>query len=84
MKGRHLTIYEKLNLVFRTVFEDDDLLIGPDMTASDIEGWDSLSHVNLIFAVENAFAIRFGRRELLAFRNIGDLHESIEAKLKGL
>ncbi len=76
-------IFEKLNLIFRTVFEDDDIVIRPDMTANDIDGWDSLSHVNLIVAVENAFAIRFNRKELLTFRNIGDLHKSIESKIKG-
>lgn len=76
-------IFEKLNLIFRTVFEDDDIVISPAMTANDVDGWDSLSHVNLIVAVENAFSIRFNRKELLTFRNIGDLHRSIESKIQG-
>jgi len=76
-------IFEKLNLIFRTVFEDDDIEIRPDMTANDIDGWDSLSHVNLIVAVESAFSVRFTRKELLTFKNIGDLHKSIESKIQG-
>jgi len=49
--------------------------------AGDVDGWDSLSHVNLILAVERGFGIRFQQKELLAFRNVGDLLQSIEKKL---
>ena len=71
---------EILNGIFRTVFENDEINIGPEMTAGDIDGWDSLSHVNLILAVEEGFGIRFTGRELLTFKNVGDLLRSIEHK----
>jgi len=51
------------------------------MTANDVDGWDSLSHINLIVAVESAFKIRFNQKELLTFKNIGDLLASIESKI---
>jgi len=72
---------EKLNGIFCIVFDDDDIAIERKTTANDIDGWDSLSHVNLIVAVERAFKIKFSQKELLTFRHVGDLHDSIESKL---
>jgi len=71
---------EKLNDIFRAVFGDDEINIRPEMTAGDVDGWDSLSHVTLILAVEEGFGIRFAQRELLTFKNVGDLLRSIENK----
>lgn len=76
-----MTTMEKLNGIFRMVFADDDIMIGPATTSNDVDGWDSLSHVNLIVAVERSFNIRFAQKELLTFRNVGDLHRSIESKI---
>jgi acyl carrier protein len=72
---------DTLNEVFRTVFDLPDLHISLEMTAHDVEGWDSLSHVNLILAVEFRFSIQFTAKELLTMSNIGDLHQAIEKKL---
>ena len=49
-----MTTMEKLNSIFCEVFDEDDLVIRPEMTANDVDGWDSLSHVNLIVAIEIA------------------------------
>jgi acyl carrier protein len=76
-----VTAFETLNAIFRTVFDDEKIQIRPEMTANDIDGWDSLSHVNLITAVEAEFSIRFSHRELLTFKNIGDLFACIESKI---
>lgn len=62
------------------VFDDDTIQIAPEMTANDIEGWDSLSHINLIVAVEARFKIRFKQREVLSLKNIGDLLKAVETK----
>jgi acyl carrier protein len=76
-----MTTQEKLNDIFRTVFDDTDISINPATTANDIDGWDSLSHVNLIVAVEAGFGIRFAHREILTFRNVGDLLRCIQSKI---
>ncbi len=76
-----MSIVAPLNDIFREVFDDDDINITPDMTADDVDGWDSLSHVNLIVTIETRFSIRFTQKELLTFKNIGDLMASIESKL---
>ena len=72
---------EKLNAIFCEVFDDEDISIQPAMTANDVDGWDSLSHVNLIVAIETKFGIRFSHKEVLTFKNVGDLLNCIERKL---
>ena len=76
-----MSAMEQLNAIFCQVFDDDDIKIAPETTANDIDGWDSLSHVNLIVAVEAHFGIRFSQKELLTFKNVGDLLNCIEKKL---
>ena len=68
-----MELQDRLNEIFCEVFDDDDIKIAPEMTANDIDGWDSLSHVNLIVAIETKFKIRFNQKELLTLRNVGDL-----------
>jgi acyl carrier protein len=56
--------------------------VEPVTTANEVDGWDSLSHVNLIMAVEGRFKIRFTQKELLTFKNVGDLLRAIESKIQ--
>jgi len=73
---------DTLNGIFQHVFDDETISISPETTANDIDGWDSLSHVNLIVAVEAQFGIRFTQKELLTFKNVGDLLRSVESKIQ--
>jgi acyl carrier protein len=75
-----MTIMDSLTEVFRSVFEDDSIVLKPEMTANDVEGWDSLSHVVLILAIENRFHVKFTQKDLLTQKNVGDLVRSIESK----
>jgi len=65
------------------VFDDDCIQIYPATTANDVDGWDSLSHVNLITTIEAKFSIRFTQKELLKQKNVGDLIADIDRKLAG-
>lgn len=76
-----MELQHKLNEIFCTVFDDDSIEISPEMTANDVDGWDSLSHVNLIVTIESKFNITFSQKELLTFKNIGDLLNSIRNKI---
>lgn len=76
-----MELQDRLDQVFREVFDNDDIHITPEMTANDVEGWDSLSHVNLIVAIETKFGIKFSQKELLTFKNVGDLLKSIRGKI---
>lgn len=76
-----MELLNALNQIFCQVFDDDDIKIVPETTANDIDGWDSLSHVNLIVAIETKFNIRFTQKELLTFKNVGDLLNCTRSKL---
>jgi len=76
-----MAIMETLNEIFQMVFDDADIRVRPDTTANDVDGWDSLSHVNLITAIEAKFSIRFTQKELLRQKNVGDLITDLEKKL---
>ena len=60
-------IYGKLNEVFQDVFDDEDITVNDSTVAADVDGWDSLEHINLIVAVERCFGIssRWVRRPVL-------------------
>jgi len=76
-----MTTTETLNHIFCMVFDDDSIQIKSDMCANDVDGWDSLSHVNLITTIEAKFNIRFTQKELLKQRNVGNLIVDIDRKL---
>lgn len=78
-----MSTVETLNQLFQMVFDDDSIQITRDMTANDVDGWDSLSHVNLITTIEAKFNIRFSQKELLKQHNVGNLIDDIERKLTG-
>lgn len=76
-------IYEKLTDVFRDVFDDEDLTPTAQMSADDVEEWDSLSHIRLMLSVEKAFGVRFSTVELGGLKTVGDLAGLVETKLNG-
>lgn len=73
-------LWNELTDLFREVFADPGIELSAGTTANDVDGWDSISHATLIVAIEARFRIRFETRELLRFRNVGDLHAAIVAK----
>jgi acyl carrier protein len=75
-------ILQQLQAVFRDCFDDDDLVLTPELTAADVPGWDSLRHVMLMVAVEQRFGVRFSVQELPELKNVGDLAAMIAAKQK--
>ncbi len=79
MAGRQ--IIEELNEVFCDVFDDPQIKIFEAMTAKDIDGWDSLNHINLIVAVEKRFRIKFTTKEIMSFENVGQFANAVESKL---
>ena len=72
---------ENLNRIFRQVFDDESITVTRLTTADDVDGWDSLSHINLVVAVETEFRIRFALGELQALKNVGDMADLIEKKV---
>lgn len=72
--------YAKLTQVFHDVFDDDTIVVHPQLTADDVDEWDSLTHIRLVIAVEKAFGLKFSAAEVEQLRNVGDLVTLIDAK----
>ena len=72
---------EILNGIFREVFDDATLNIKRETTADDIDDWDSLSHLNLVIAVEMKFGVKFALGELQSLKNVGDMADLVDKKL---
>ena len=75
------TTEARLEIIFRKIFEDSQLVISETMTAQDVEKWTSLTHLSMIDAVEREFNIKFKLKEILKLKNVGDLIQLVEAKL---
>ena len=73
--------FEKLNEVFRDVFDDDSICVTDTTTSDDIEDWDSLEHINLIAAVEQEFGVKFNMGQVVTMKNVGEMADIILAQL---
>jgi acyl carrier protein len=71
---------EKINEVFRSVFDDDELTVGRETTAADVEGWDSVMHVTLLINIEKAFGMRFSSSAVAGLKSVGELADLIDAR----
>jgi len=68
---------KRLTEIMRNVFDDEDVQYSDSLTADDVDGWDSLSHVPFLVAVENSFGLRFTSSEIDEFKNVGELLDVI-------
>ena len=80
------SIREQVQDVFREIFQDSALVLNERMTAEDIDGWDSLAHIDLVIAIEKRFRIRFATAEIARLKedgsNVGSMLELITRKKK--
>lgn len=70
-------VFERLNAVFRDVFDDDSIIVNDDTTANDIEEWDSLIHITLVSEIEDEFGVRFKMKEVTKMKNVGEMADKI-------
>jgi len=66
--------------IFRDVLDDDGIALTPETTANDVDDWDSLSHIQLIVAIEKKFKIKFTSKEILSWSNVAEMIECIANK----
>ncbi len=78
----HEEIMEKVNEIFRDVFDDDTLMITDSTNSDDIEDWDSLEHISLIISMEKEFSLKFDIKEVNKLENVGQMVEMIREKLE--
>jgi acyl carrier protein len=77
---RHNEILVQVQEIFRDTLENEDILLTPQTTANDVDDWDSLTHIQLIVAIEKEFKIKFTSKEILSWNNIEEMIASIASK----
>ena len=78
-----MPVHDELEQLFRDVFGDDTIELTEETTARDVPQWDSLGHVNLMFAIEERFGVRFRGNELAEFANVGELKRFLDERADG-
>jgi acyl carrier protein len=73
-------VVDRLTEVFRVTFGDEAIVLDPAMTADDVEAWDSVSHITLIYAIEDEFGIKFSTRDLEGLACVGDLIDVVKRR----
>ena len=70
----------EMTAIFHDVFDNDDIVVTPELTAADVPEWDSLTHVRLILAVQKAFKVKFSAAQIAGLKNVGDLMNLVRSK----
>jgi acyl carrier protein len=73
-------VISQVNEIFKNELDNDDIVVKYETTANDIEEWDSLTHIQLVVAIEKHFKIRFTSSEIQGFKNVGEMCEAIAKK----
>jgi len=73
-------IYTQLTDIFHDVFDDDSIQVRSELTADDVDEWDSLSHIRLVLAIEKKFGLKFSAAEVGRLKNVGEFVSLIQSK----
>ena len=73
-------IYARLAEIFQDLFDEDSIQLTPKLSAKDVDGWDSLTHIRLILTIEKTFKIKFTTSEIGKLENVGELVALIKAR----
>lgn len=73
-------ILKQVEEIFKDILDNEEIVLSDVTTADDIEEWDSLTHIQLIVAIEKHFKIKFTSKEILSWKNVGEMLDCITTK----
>lgn len=76
-----MIIKERLEEIFRDIFDDESIILTKETKAEDIEDWDSLANINILLAIEQEFKVKISLSEISKLKNIGDILDLITKKI---
>lgn len=74
-------LISELNVLFEEIIDEGTVSLTPSTTAKEVEGWDSLNHIQIIAAIERKYGFRFTLIEIQSFKNVGEMVDSILSKI---
>lgn len=77
-----MTTLEKIQPIFREIFDDEELTVTEETVAADVEDWDSFAQMQIVMAIEEMFDIKFSTNEVTNFKNVGDVVQAIESHIE--
>ncbi len=75
-------ILSEVENIFRDILDNENIKLTRETTAKDVDGWDSLTHIQLIVAIEKKYSIKFSSKEILSWKNVGELLDSLSQKVQ--
>lgn len=73
-----MTTLEKIQPIFKDIFDDENLVVTEKTVAADVEDWDSFAQMQIVMGIEDMFGIKFSTDEVTEFKNVGDVVKAIE------
>lgn len=67
--------------IFREVLDAPDLKLTDELSAKDLENWDSLNHITLVMCIEESFEVKFSTREVMGWQNVGEMLDTLVSKV---
>ena len=75
-------IIDRLNGIFRDIFDDQTITVNEETTSKDIDDWDSLTHITLIDEIEDAFDVKFPMKKVVTMKNVGEMIDYIQEEME--
>lgn len=77
-----MSTLEKIQPIFKDIFDDEDLIVTETTVAADVEDWDSFAQMQIVMAIEEMFDIKFSTDEVTEFKNVGDVVKAIDRHIR--
>lgn len=74
-------ILKQVNEIFINILDNENIVLNRETTANDVDEWDSLTHIQLVVAIEKHFKMRFTAAEIRNWKNVGEMCDVIMKRI---